>query len=155
MAGGLWCFALLEPRSDARSHCGPGPRRFPGRVAFLLLRPRRGRSLTVSLWTRATLPALGRVAFFCSRPGSSEKRQQKQKNTPGGDRVVFFSVRPPPRRSLTYCEPGPRRFPAGWWFFFWLRPRRTRRASNKESLVYYIGSKKTRRGNSQKKATST
>ena len=101
MAGGLWCFALLEPRPDARSHCGPGPRRFPGRVAFLLLRPRRGRSLTVSLWTRATLPALGRVAFFLFAPRLERKETTKaKKHTGRGQGGVFFCS--PPTPTLTH-----------------------------------------------------
>ena len=99
-----------------------------------------------------------RVFFFCgaqrgfSFPCLSPGPQQ-QKNTLGG---VFFFAAAPRGRSLTHCGPGWRCLPlAGVVFFFLLRPRRVFLDNSKKCLGYYIGSKKTRRGHSKKKNTTS
>ena len=82
-------------------------------------------------------PSPGGVFFFCCGPARTGV-------------VFFFSLRPrPDAHSLT----------VGWGdfgkarvvFFFLLRPRRVFLDNNKKCLGYYIGSKKTRRGHSNKK----
>ena len=121
------------------------------------------------------VPARG-FSFPCLSPGP----EQKQKNTLGG---VFFFAAAPRGRSLTHCGPGWRCLPlAGVVFFFFavappgrslthcglgrfrqgpggvlflLRPRRVFLDNNKKCLGYYIGSKKTRRGHSKKKNTTS
>ena len=81
---------------------------------------------------------------------------------------LFFLLRPrPDRGGVCFCCCGPARtlthsLWAGaisarpWWcFLFFLRPRRVFLDKNKKCLGYYIGSKKTRRGHSKKKNTTS
>ena len=110
-------------------------------VFFFLLRPRAdAHSLTAGLGGDASHRG-GVFFFFAAAP-------------PGPGWCFFFFSVAPPGRSVTNCGLGRfRQGPGG--VFFWLRPRRTRRANNKKCLVYYIWSKKTRRGHSKKKNTTS
>ena len=141
-------FFLLWPRA------GTGlllPLPFPGAGAtkkntlggvFFLLRPRAdAHSLTAGLGGDAS-PSPGWCLFFCCGAGPDR----------GG--VFFFAVAPP-GRSLTHCGLGRFRQGPGGVFFFLLRPRRVFLDNNKKCLGYYIGSKKTRRGHSKKKNTTS
>ena len=113
----------------------------PPRVFFFLLRPRAdAHSLTVGLGGDAS-PSPGWCLFFLLRGGA-------------GPGWCFFFAVAPPGRSLTHCGLGRfRQGPGG--VFFLLRPRRVFLDNNKKCLGYYIGSKKTRRGHSKKKNTTS
>ena len=130
-------------------------------VLFLVLRPVGRRNLSAGPEQNKTPPrvfvfAPGRVVlFFLLRPFPDADSVTVGRGDPSGRaRMVFlFFARAPPGRLLTDCGPGPRCPGPGGVVFFVLRPRRTRRAKNKTRPVYYIGSKKTRRGRSNKKKT--
>ena len=114
------------------------------------------------LWPRAGFQR--GFSFPCLSPGP-----QPKKKTPW---VVFFFCCGP-ARTLTHslrawvAMPPPRRdahsLTVGWGdfgkarvvFFFLLRPRRVFLDNSKKCLGYYIGSKKTRRGHSKKKNTTS
>ena len=111
-----------------------------GGVFFFAAAP-RGRSLTHCGPGWRCLPLAGAVFFFLLRPRPDR----------GG---VFFLLWPrPDAHSLT----------VGWGdfgkarvvFLFLLRPRRVFLDNSKKCLGYYIGSKKTRRGHSKKKNTTS
>ena len=139
--------------------CGPGerqgkekPRWKPARgqskkkhttqgVFFFLLRPcADAHSLTGGLGGDAS-PSLGRCFFFCCGPARTG--------------VVFFFCCGP-ARTLTHSRwAGAISARPGWCFFFLLRPRRVFLDNSKKCLGYYIGSKKTRRGHSKKKNTTS
>ena len=114
----------------------------PWVVFFLLLRPRAdAHSLTAGLGGDASPSPGWCFFFFLLRPRPDR----------GG---VFFLLWPrPDAHSLT----------VGWGdfgkarvvFFCLLRPRRVFLDNNKKCLGYYIGSKKTRRGHSKKKNTTS
>ena len=141
-------FFLLWPRAGFQRGfsfpcLSPGPqqkKKHPGWCFFFLLRPRAdAHSLTAGLGGDAS-PSPGRC-FFLLRPRPDR----------GG---VFFLLWPrPDAHSLT----------VGWGdfgkarvvFFFLLRPRRVFLDNSKKCLGYYIGSKKTRRGHSKKKNTTS
>ena len=120
---------------------GRSKKKTPWVVFFFLLRPRAdAHSLTAGLGGDAS-SSPGRCFFFLLRPRPDR----------GG---VFFLLWPrPDAHSLT----------VGWGdfgkarvvFFFLLRPRRVFLDNNKKCLGYYIGSKKTRRGHSKKKNTTS
>ena len=120
---------------------GRSKKKTPWVVFFFLLRPRAdAHSLTAGLGGDAS-PSPGRCFFFLLRPRPDR----------GG---VFFLLWPrPDAHSLT----------VGWGdfgkarvvFFFLLRPRRVFLDNSKKCLGYYIGSKKTRRGHSKKKNTTS
>ena len=113
-----------------------------GGVSFFAAAP-RGRSLTHCGPGWRCLPLGGVVFFFLLRPPPDR----------GG--VFFFAVAPP-GRSLTHGGLGRfRQGPGGVFFFFLLRPRRVFLDNNKKCLGYYIGSKKTRRGHSKTKNTTS
>ena len=143
-----WCFffalapcrlptGLLLPLPFAGA---AAKKKTPWVVFFFLLRPRAdAHSLTAGLGGDAS-PSPGRC-FFLLRPRPDR----------GG---VFFLLWPrPDAHSLT----------VGWGdfgkarvvFFFLLRPRRVFLDNSKKCLGYYIGSKKTRRGHSKKKNTTS
>ena len=176
-----WCFFLLWPRAGAQRGfsfpcLSPGPQQkntlggvffllwpragtglllplpFPGAgakkqtpwvVFSFLLRPRAdAHSLTAGLaWVAMAPPRRGGFFFFCCGPARTG--------------VVFFFAVAPPGHSLTHCGLGRFRQGPGGVFFFLLRPRRVVLDNNKKCLGYYIGSKKTRRGHSKKKNTTS
>ena len=86
-------------------------------------------------------PSAGWCLFFCCGPARTG--------------VVFFF--------LLWPRPDAHSLTVGWGdfgkarvvFFFLLRPRRAFLDNNKKCLGYYIGSKKTRRGHSKKKNTTS
>ena len=140
-------FFLLWPRA------GTGlllPLPFPGAgakqntlggVFFFCCGPARTLTHSLRAWVAMPPPRRGGVCFFCCGAGPDR----------GG--VFFFAVAPP-GRSLTHCGLGRfRQGPGG--VFFLLRPRRVFLDNNKKCLGYYIGSKKTRRGHSKKKNTTS
>ena len=137
------CFFFLL-RSVGRRDLSAGPeqkkKHHPGCFFFFAAAP-RGRSLTHCGPGWRCLPLAGVVFFFLLRPRPDR----------GG---VFFLLWPrPDAHSLT----------VGWGdfgkarvvFFFLLRPRRVFLDNSKKCLGYYIGSKKTRRGHSKKKNTTS
>ena len=138
---GVFCFCSGPGERKGKEKPGWAPERGQFGCFFFLLRPRAdAHSLTAGLGGDAS--RRGGVFFFLLRPRPDR----------GG--VFFFFAVAPPGRSLTNCGLGRfRQGPGG--VFFWLRPRRTRRANNKKCLVYYIWSKKTRRGHSKKKNTTS
>ena len=108
---------------------------------FFLLRPRAdAHSLTAGLGGDAS-PSPGWCFFFCCGPARTG--------------VVFFF--------LLWPRPDAHSLTVGWGdfgrarvvFFFLLRPRRVFLDNNKKCLGYYIESKKTRRGHSKKKNTTS
>ena len=118
---------------------GPEPKKKQPGWCFLLLRPRAdAHSLTAGPGGDAS-PRRGGVFVFAAAPP--------------GPGWCFFCCGP--ARTLTHslwagaisARPG--------WCFFLLRPRRVFLDNNKKCLGYYIGSKKTRRGHSQKKNTTS
>ena len=133
-------FFLLWPRAGARRGfsfpcLSPGPqqkKKHPG-WCFFLLRPRAdAHSLTAGLGGDAS-PSPGWCDFFCCGP-----------------------ARCGPARTLTHSRwAGAISARPGWCFFFLLRPRRVFLDNNRKCLGYYIGSKKTRRGHSKKKNTTS
>ena len=143
-----WCvFFLLWPRA------GTGlllPLPFPGAgakkktpwvVFFFLLRPcADAHSLTAGLGGDAS-PWPGWCLFFLLRGGAG----------PGW--CFFFLLWPRPDAHSLWAGAISAR--PGWCFFFLLRPRRDFLDNNKKCLGYYIGSKKTRRGHSKKKHTTS
>ena len=112
----------------------------PWVVFFFFAAAPRGRSLTHC--GPGCSPSPGRCFFFLLRPRPDR----------GG--VFFFAVAPP-GRSLTHGGLGRFRQGPGGVFFCLLRPRRVFLENSKKCLGYYIGSKKTRRGHSKKKNTTS
>ena len=141
----VFFFLLLAPRRHGASPSPAFPRgrskkkKTPWVVFFFLLRPcADAHSLTAGLGGDAS-PSPG-CFFFAAAP-------------PAPGWCFFFAVAPP-GRSLTHCGLGRfRQGPGG--VFFLLRPRRVFLDNNKKCLGYYIGSKKTRRGHSKKKNTTS
>ena len=149
-------FCLLRPRGKAgegeapcRHGASPSPafprgrskkKNTPGWCCFLL-RPRTdAHSLTAGLGGDAS-PSRGGVFFFAAAP-------------PGPGWCFFFCCGP--ARTLTHSLwAGATSARPGWCFFFLLRPRRVFLDNNKKCLGYYIESKKTRRGHSKKKNTTS
>ena len=144
------CFFLLRPRGkagegEAPLGAGTGPepeqkKNTLGGVFFFAAAP-RGRSLTHCGPGWRCLPLAGVVFSFCCGPARTG--------------VVFFFAVAPPGRSLTHCGLGRFRQGPGGVSFFLLRPRRVFLDNSKKCLGYYIGSKKTRRGHSKKKNTTS
>ena len=141
-------FFLLWPRAGTGlllPCLSPGPeqkKKTPWVVFFFfLLRPRAdAHSLTAGLGGDAS-PSPGWCFLFAAAP-------------PGPGWCFFFFAVAPPGRSLTHCGLGRfRQGPGG--AFFLLRPRRVFLDNSKKCLGYYIGSKKTRRGHSKKKNTTS
>ena len=140
-------FFCCAPLGAATFRRGQSNKKNTTQGVFFLLRPRRkareGEApLTHSLraWVAMPPPRRGGV-FFLLRPRPDR----------GG---VFFLLWPrPDAHSLT----------VGWGdfgkarvvFFFLLRPRRVFLENSRKCLGYYIGSKKTRRGHSKKKNTTS
>ena len=101
----------------------------------------RGRSLTHCGPGWRCLPLGGVVFFFAAAP-------------PGPGWCFFFCCGP--ARTLTHSRwAGAISARPGWCFFFCCGPRRVFLDNNKKCLGYYIGSKKTRRGHSKKKNTTS
>ena len=145
-----WCFffalapcrlptGLLLPLPFAGA---AAKKKTPWVVFFFLLRPRAdAHSLTAGLGGDAS-PSPGRCFFFLLRPRP--------------DRGGVFFVCCGPARTLTHSRwAGAISARPGWCFFFLLRPRRVFLDNSKKCLGYYIGSKKTRRGHSKKKNTTS
>ena len=145
-----WVVCFLFALAPCRHGASPSPA-FPrgrskkkntlGGVLFFAA-ALRGRSLTHCRPGWRCLP-LARVVFVFFAAGRGRTGV-----------VFFFFAVAPPGRSLT----------VGWgdfgkarvvFFFFLLRPRRDFLDNNKKCLGYYIGSKKTRRGHSKKKHTTS
>ena len=146
--GGVFFFALAPCRRPT-GFLLPLPfagaaakKKTPWVVFFFLLRPRAdAHSLTAGLGGDAS-PSPGWCFFFLLRPRPDR----------GG--VFFFCCGP--ARTLTHSRwAGAISARPGWCFFFLLRPRRVFLDNNKKCLGYYIGSKKTRRGHSKKKNTTS
>ena len=140
-------FFLLWPRAGTGlllplpfRGAGAKKKKHPGWCFFFAAAP-RGRSLTHCGPGWRCLPLAGVVVFvFAAAP-------------PGPGWCFFFAVAPP-GRSLTHCGLGRfRQGPGG--VFFLLRPRRVFLDNNKKCLGYYVGSKKTRRGHSKNKNTTS
>ena len=141
-------FFLLWPRAGAQRGfsfpcLSPGPqqKKIPWVVFFFLLRPRAdAHSLTAGLGDDAS-PSAGWCFFFCCGPARTG--------------VVFFF--------LLWPRPDAHSLTVGWGdfgkarvvLFFLLRPRRVFLDNNTKCPGYYIGSKKTRRGHSKKKITTS
>ena len=140
----FFCSGPVPARGFSFPCLSPGPeqkKKHPGWCFFFAAAP-RGRSLTHCRPGWRCLPLAGVVFFFLLRP------------RPDQAGVFFFAVAPP-GRSLTHCGLGRFRQGPGGVFFFLLRPRRVVLDNNKKCLGYYIGSKKTRRGHSKKKNTTS
>ena len=125
---------------------------------------RRGRS------KKKKKNTLGGVFFFAAAP-----RGRSLTHCGPGWRCLplpgwcfFFLLRPRPDRGggflfLLWPRPDAHSLTVGWGdfgkarvvFFFLLWPRRVFLDNNKKCLGYYIGSKKTRRGHSKKKNTTS
>ena len=135
------CFFCCAPLGAATFRRGQSKKKTPWVVFFFLLPPRAdAHSLTAGLGGDAS-PSPGWCFLFLLRPRPDR----------GG---VFFLLWPrPDAHSLT----------VGWGdfgkarvvFFFLLRPRRVFLDNNKKCLGYYVGSKKTRRGHSKNKNTTS
>ena len=144
--GGVFsfCSGPVPARGFSFPCLSPGPeqkKKHPGWCSFFCCGPARTLTHSLQAWVAMPPPRPGGVCFFCCGAGPDR----------GG--VFFFAVAPP-GRSLT----------VGWgdfgkarvvFFFFLLRPRRDFLDNNKKCLGYYIGSKKTRRGHSKKKHTTS
>ena len=112
-----------------------------GGVSFLLPPRADAHSLTAGLGGDAS-PSPGWCFFFLLRPRP--------------DRGGVFFLCCGPARTLTPLTVGWGDFgKARMVSFFLLRPRRVFLDNNKKCLGYYIGSKKTRRGHSKKKNTTS
>ena len=139
------CFFFVALRWAPRPFGGARAKKNTTQGVFFLLRPR------------------GKAGEGEAPLGAGTGPEQKKKHHPGcffllrprPDRggVFFFAVAPP-GRSLTHGGLGRfRQGPGG--VFFLLRPRRVFLDNSKKCLGYYIGSKKTRRGHSKKKNTTS
>ena len=113
----------------------------PGWCCFFCCGPARTLTHSLRAWVAMPPPRRGGVFFFAAAP-------------PGPGWCFFFAVAPP-GRSLTHGGLGRFRQGPGGGFFFLLRPRRVFLDNSKKCLGYYIGSKKTRRGHSKKKNTTS
>ena len=141
-------FFLLWPRAGAQRGfsfpcLSPGPQQKKNTLGGVFFCCGPARTLTHSLraWVAMPPPRRGGVFFFAAAP-------------PGPGWCFFFAVAPP-GRSLTHGGLGRFRQGPGGVFFFLLQPRRVFLDNNKKCLGYYIGSKKTRRGHSKKKNTTS
>ena len=113
----------------------------PWVVFFFCCGPARTLTHSLRAWVAMPPPRRGGVFFFAAAP-------------PGPGWCFFFFAVAPPGRSLTHGGLGRfRQGPGG--VFFLLRPRRVFLDNSKKCLGYYIGSKKTRRGHSKKKNTTS
>ena len=136
------CFFFVALRWAPRPFGGARAKKKNTLGGVFFLRGPAG-TLTHSLraWVAMPPPRRGGV-FFLLRPRPDR----------GG--VFFFCCGP--ARTLTHSlwagaiSARPR-----WCFFFLLRPRRVFLDNSKKCLGYYIGSKKTRRGHSKKKNTTS
>ena len=164
----FFCCGPGEKQGKEKPHWAPAwgqsKKKTPPRVFFFLLRPRGkagegeaplgagtgpeqkkkkradAHSLTAGLGGDAS-PRRGGVFFFAAAP-------------PGPGWCFFFCCGP--ARTLTHSRwAGAISARPGWCFFFLLRPRRVFLDNNQKCLGYYIGSKKTRRGHSKKKNTTS
>ena len=119
---------------------GAAAKKHPG-VFFFCCGPARTLTHSLRNWVAMPPPRRGGVFFFAAAP-------------PGPGWCFFFFAVAPPGRSLTHGGLGRfRQGPGG--VFFLLRPRRVFLENSKKCLGYYIGSKKTRRGHSKKKNTTS
>ena len=144
-----WCFFfLLWPRAGFQRGfsfpcLSPGPQQKKKNTLggfFFCCGPARTLTHSLRAWVAMPPPRRGGAFFFAAAP-------------PGPGWCFFFAVAPP-GRSLTHGGLGRfRQGPGG--VFFLLRPRRVFLENSKKCLGYYIGSKKTRRGHSKKKNTTS
>ena len=141
----FFCSGPVPARGFSFPCLSPGPEQKKntlGGVFFFCCGPVRTLTHSLRAWVAMPPPRRGGVFFLLRR-------------RPGRAGVFFFAVAPP-GRSLTHCGLGRfRQGPGGVFFFFLLRPRRVFLDNNKKCLGYYIGSKKTRRGHSKKKNTTS
>ena len=142
-------FFLLWPRAGFQRGfsfpcLSPGPqqkKKHPGWCFFFCCGPARTLTHSLRAWVAMPPPRRGGV-FFLLRPRP--------------DRGGVFFVCCGPARTLTHSRwAGAISARPGWCFFFLLRPRRVFLDNSKKCLGYYIGSKKTRRGHSKKKNTTS
>ena len=151
------CFFCAPAPGKGRGRRSPVPARAPPSPAFPRGRSKkkntlggvfvfaaapRGRSLTHCGPGWRCLPLAGVVFFFFAAA------------PPGPGWCFLFCCGP--ARTLTHSLwAGAISARPGWCFFFLLRPRRVFLDNSKKCLGYYIGSKKTRRGHSKKKNTTS
>ena len=139
------CFFFCAPLGAATFRRGQSKKKkhHPG-CFFFLLRPR------------------GKAGEGEAPLGAGTGPEQKKKHHPGC--FFFFLLRPRPDRGGVFffcCGPArtlthSRRFRQGpGGVFFFAAARRVFLDNNKKCLGYYIGSKKTRRGHSKKKNTTS
>ena len=144
-----WCFffalapcrlptGLLLPLPFAGA---AAKKKHPGWCFFFCCGPARTLTHSLRAWVAMPPPRRGGVFFFCCGPARTG--------------VVFFF--------LLWPRPDAHSLTVGWGdfgkarvvFVFLLRPRRVFLENSKKCLGYYIGSKKTRRGHSKKKNTTS
>ena len=142
-------FFLLWPRAGAQRGfsfpcLSPGPeqkKKTPWVVFFFCCGPARMLTHSLRAWVAMPPPRRSGVFSFAAAP-------------PGPGWCFFFCCGP--ARTLTHSLwAGAISARPGWCFVFLLRPRRVFLDNNKKCLGYYIGSKKTRRGHSKKKNTTS
>ena len=140
---------------------------------FFLLWPRAGTGLLLPLpfsgaGAKKTHPGWC-FFFFCCGPARTLTHSVRAwvAMPPPRRGVFFFLLRPRPDRGvffffLLWPRPDAHSLTVGWGdfgkarvVFFLLRPRRVFLDNSKKCLGYYIGSKKTRRGHSKKKNTTS
>ena len=134
-------FFCCAPLGAATFRRGQSKKKKHHPVVFFFAPAPRGRSLTHCGPGWRCLPLAGVVFSFCCGPARTG--------------VVFFF--------LLWPRPDAHSLTVGWGdfgkarvvFFFLLRPRRVFLDNRKKCLGYYIGSKKTRRGHSKKKNTTS
>ena len=160
------CFFLLRPRRKAREGEAPAAKKKNtlGGVFFFALAPCRRTGLLLPL------PFAGAEqkkkhpgwCFFLLRPRADAHSLTAGLGgdaSPSPGWCFFFCCGPArcgPARTLTHSRwAGAISARPGWCLFFLLRPRRVFLDNNKKCLGYYIGSKKTRRGHSKKKNTTS
>ena len=178
-------FFLLRPRGkagegEAPCRAGTGPeqkKKTPPRVFFFCCGLGERQRKEKPRWAPAAGPQQKKNTtqgvFFLLRPrgkaGEGEApcrhgARAKKKHHPG----CFFFCCGPARTGVVFFvllwpRPDSHSLTVGWGdfgkarvvFFFLLRPRRVFLDNSKKCLGYYIGSKKTRRGHSKKKNTTS
>ena len=135
-------FFCCAPLGAATFRRGQSQKKHHPGCVFFCCGPARTLTHSLRAWVAMPPPRRGGVFFFAAAP-------------PGPGWCFFFCCGP--ARTLTHS------LTVGWGdfgkarvvFFFLLRPRRVFLDNNKKCLGCYIGSKKTRRGHSKKKNTTS